>query len=323
MGGSSYSGDAAARIYADRSTKSAASVFKNTTTHTFDPTLDVRKKLRRESRDSAAHPESNAIAVFFDQTGSMGGIPRKFAFEDLPKFMRLLVEKNYIPHPQVLFGNIGDGAWNETAPLQVGEFESGMEMDDCLTKMLLEGNGGGGGQESYDLAIFYAARYMDMDCFEKRGKKGYLFTIGDEQARDVDRRIVEKYLGVTIQDDIPIEVIIKEVQKKFNYFHICVPTGYPDGSHSYWKKLLGQNALLIDDPAHVCELMGATIGAIEGRDLDDIKSDLISGGSSHAAASAAVKAMIPFAAAGGAVAKAGVSGSLAKAGAPAAKSKRL
>ncbi len=30
----------------------------------------------RESRDSAAHPESHAVAVFCDVTGSMQGVPR-------------------------------------------------------------------------------------------------------------------------------------------------------------------------------------------------------------------------------------------------------
>lgn len=30
----------------------------------------------RESRDSAAHPQSNAVAVLFDQTGSMGQVPK-------------------------------------------------------------------------------------------------------------------------------------------------------------------------------------------------------------------------------------------------------
>ncbi len=42
------------------------------------PTLDPKGVKFRESRDSDAHPRSNAISVLFDETGSMGGIPRVF-----------------------------------------------------------------------------------------------------------------------------------------------------------------------------------------------------------------------------------------------------
>ena len=39
--------------------------------------LDPKGVALRESRDSTEHPESLAIAVLFDVTGSMGGVPRR------------------------------------------------------------------------------------------------------------------------------------------------------------------------------------------------------------------------------------------------------
>src|SRR5436305_14340801 len=46
----------------------------------------------RESRDSEAHPHSHAVAVLFDVTGSMQGVPRVLQAH-LPKLMGLLIRK--------------------------------------------------------------------------------------------------------------------------------------------------------------------------------------------------------------------------------------
>jgi hypothetical protein len=80
-----------------------------------------------------------------------------------------------------MFGAIGD-ATCDRAPLQVGQFESDNRMDDDLSRILLEGGGGGQKTESYELAMYFMARHTAADCYEKRGKRGYLFIIGDELA---------------------------------------------------------------------------------------------------------------------------------------------
>lgn len=324
MGYSSYSHDAAHRLYSSRVGVDPAAVFTRTHARSIDPALDPMNLKLRESRDSADHPESNAIIVMFDETGSMGGIPQQLAMDakKLPALMRLLVSKGYIPHPQLLFGAIGD-ATCDSAPVQVGQFESGLEMDDWLTKIFLEGNGGGQNKESYELAYYFAARHTATDCFEKRGKKGYLFTIGDEEAYPkVSKAIVKEFFGANIQADISLEDILKEVQEKWEVFHLCVSTRYPDGSHGFWKKYLGERALRLETPEGVSELIATTIGACEGRDLDDIHADLVAHGSDKTAADAARKAMVLFSGGGNAVAKKGtVTGELAPSGK--GKAKRL
>ena len=40
------------------------------------PKMNPRGVKVRESRDSDSHPESHAVAVLFDVTGSMQGVPR-------------------------------------------------------------------------------------------------------------------------------------------------------------------------------------------------------------------------------------------------------
>src|SRR3954451_18295602 len=132
----------------------------------------------RESRDSDAHPNSHAVAVLFDVTGSMQKVPRILQ-ENLPRLMGLLIRKGYLEHPHVLMGAIGD-ATSDQAPLQVGQFEAGIEIEEDLAKLYLEGGGGGQLTESYELAMYFMARHASIDCFEKRRKRGYLFVIGDE-----------------------------------------------------------------------------------------------------------------------------------------------
>src|SRR3954470_10735394 len=142
----------------------------------LDPTnLDVR-----ESRDSAEHPESNAIIISLDVTGSMDRVVRGI-HADLPRLHELLLGHQYIPHPQICFAAVGD-ATCDRVPLQVGQFESDNRMDQNLENMILEGGGGGQKTESYELMLYVAARHTAIDCWEKRRRKGYLFMIGDETA---------------------------------------------------------------------------------------------------------------------------------------------
>ena len=85
--------------------------------------------------------ESTPIAVLFDVTGSMGGVPRVLQTK-LPQLLGLLLRKGYATDPQILFGAIGD-ATCDRVPLQVGQFESDNRMDDDLGRIVLEGGGGG------------------------------------------------------------------------------------------------------------------------------------------------------------------------------------
>jgi len=73
----------------------------------------------RESRDSDAHPESRAVAVLFDVTGSMGRVPRILQ-RNLCQLMNLLLDKGYLADPQILIGGIGDATCDH-APLQIGQ----------------------------------------------------------------------------------------------------------------------------------------------------------------------------------------------------------
>ncbi len=257
-------------------------------------------RILRESRDSAQHPDSLSIAVIFDVTGSMGNVPRILQTK-LGSLMRMLVGHGYVRHPQILFGAVGD-AHCDAVPLQIGQFESGLEMDDELGKIYLEGGGGGQVHESYELALYFCATHIVMDCLQTRGRKGYLFTIGDEKPYpQVYSSQVRQYIGDDLKQDIPVGRVIAAVQQRFEHFHI-IPTNTSHGRSSdvqgCWRKALGERVLLLADETDVCETIALAIGLCEGaiRDLRKGADDLRRAGYDAAGARRAAAMLTSFAA---------------------------
>lgn len=253
-------------------------------TRAVHPKMDPRGVLVRESRDCNSHPRSHAVSVLFDVTGSMQNVPRILQ-ANLPKLMGLLIRKGYLEHPQILVGGIGD-ATCDTAPLQVGQFESGIEIEEDLGKLFLEGGGGGQTTESYELAMYFMARHTALDCLEKRGQRGYLFIIGDEMPYPkVKRKEVAARIGGGLQADVPIEAMLEELQKKYEvYFVLPKLTQHWNNPAVYgrWVELLGQHVLRLEEPAAICELIASTIGLAEGKaDWERLAEDLHEAGSSE------------------------------------------
>lgn len=258
----------------------------------MDPAL--LKNGHRESRDSDAHPISNAVAVLFDVTGSMQRVPQIMQ-KNLCTLFGLCLRKGYLDDPAILVGGIGD-ATCDMVPMQVGQFESGNEIEDDLSRIFLEGGGGGQKSESYELALYFLARKTSIDCFEKRGKKGYAFLIGDELPyRKVKRREVERVFGDRLQADIPIQDILDEARQKFEIYYVLPNlTSYYDDQTilNCWRKLLGQNVLRLEDPAGISQLIASTIGlAEEAVSLSDLDADLRDAGTQKSVAKAVSTAL--------------------------------
>lgn len=291
MGGSSYSDDFYKARVTTRAAKGAptfahhAAINSGTVAAGVHDMLNIKGKIR-ESRDSDAHPESLAIAVIFDETGSMGTVPRALQ-QKIPSLMGLVLRKGYVKDPQILFGAVGD-YYSDRAPIQIGQFESGIEMDDCITNIYLEGNGGGQNKESYQNIFYYFANRTSIDCHEKRGKKGYLFVIGDEHPYPTSSiKELEELVGVTEQAPVPVEASIAKCQEKYHVFFV-IPQGSSYSNDpalkNHWKELLGpENVISLDDNEAVCETIATTIGLIEGTvDMLDIPAHLKDVGASDA-----------------------------------------
>lgn len=290
MGGSRWSDD----LYRDRvdhRARSGTATFAHdhdikagrTAAKAHDKMSPLGVKIR-ESRDSDAHPDSVAIGIFFDVTGSMGGVP-KVLQQKLPKLMDLLLTKGYCKDPQLLVGAVGD-YHSDNVPLQTGQFESGIEIDEDLGRLFLEGGGGGTYEESYQNAMYFMAKHTSIDCWEKRGKKGFLFLIGDEKPYGASSRVeIKEIFGDDVESNIETKDLIREVQERYNVFYI-IPSGTSHFSdpalRECWAQLIGaEHVLMLEDPNLVCETIGATIGMFENAlTLDRVASDL--GGSKDA-----------------------------------------
>ena len=216
----------------------------------------------REARDSKNHPESLAIILGLDMTGSMGMIPHFLIKEGLPHMVTNMIDSG-VTDPAIMFLGIGDHKCDR-APLQVSQFESGDELlDEWLTKLYLEGRGGGNGGESYMLAWYFAAYYTAIDCFEKRNKKGFLFTIGDEPVHpNVPESFLKNIMGEGEFRNYSSVELYDEASKKYNVFHIHITetrTGkYPD-TISGWKELIGDNLLVVDRKEDISKLISDTV----------------------------------------------------------------
>ncbi|MGH3152167.1 MAG: hypothetical protein ACRDOB_15775 [Streptosporangiaceae bacterium] len=271
--------DAAARFRA--ATGASAFAYSDSGAARTHPDLDPLGVPVRESRDSAEHPRSVAIAVLFDVTGSMRAVPRALQAK-LPQLLGLLLRKGYAD-AQIMFGAIGD-ATCDRAPLQVGHFESDNRMDNDLGRILLEGGGGGQKTESYELALYFMARHTDTDCYRKRGRRGYLFIIGDETAYPrVKPAEVRQVIGDELGQPLPVAALMAEVTAKWDTYYI-LPAGasYVGDAQvlGFWRNLLGQNVIELSDLDAVCETIALTVGLGEDAiSLDDGLADLSDVGS--------------------------------------------
>lgn len=273
MGYSHWSDDAYTNLSSskDYASKSADDIFARVAhTDMLPKNLTVR-----ESRDSDAHPESLAVMVFLDDTGSMGRIPEDIVKNELPTLMNTIID-NGVLHPQILFGTINDHHCIDT-PIQVGQFESGTEeLDKWLTGMAIQGGGGGQDMESYLLAWIVAGRHTSIDCFEKRNEKGFLFTIGDEKSWDsLNANNLRNILGYTQGEDVTDVQLLSEAQRLYNVYHIHVnEASYRDDPRvlGYWKKLLGERLIVLNDYHAICATIATLIAVQHGADMKTVTS---------------------------------------------------
>lgn len=261
MGQGNYSHEAHEALLRGRSGLPEQSVFRQQSCH---PLMNPKGVKVRESRDSADHPRSLGIAFALDVTGSMGAIPKLLATVQLPKFMKVLVDCK-VPDPQILFIAFGD-ATCDRAPLQVGQFESTAElMDQWLTWSYLEGGGGGGNKESYELALYFLAQHTEMDCSVKRGKRGYLFMTGDEHPYPkLSRHVVETVIGDRLDDDLALEEIVAELQKTFVPFFVIPDRERAQRVERRWRDVLGDHVLCMEAAEDVCYVTAGAILLSEG-----------------------------------------------------------
>ena len=83
--------------------------------------------------------------------------------------------QKYLTNPALSFCAIGDAIYDK-APLQVTRFGQGKEIDELISKMWLEGGGGGNQHESYELAAYFYNHYSVIE----KADMPFFFVTGDE-----------------------------------------------------------------------------------------------------------------------------------------------
>lgn len=273
MGTSSWDPDAWTGYAATASTKPRDAIF---TSHSgMKAHLDPKGVKVRESRDSTVNPNSNAVIAALDVTGSMGMIAETLAREGLGVLFSEILDRKPISDPHLMFMAIGD-ANCDTAPLQVSQFEADNCIISQLTDIWLEGRGGGNNFESYNLPWYFAATHTSIDCFEKRGKKGYLFTVGDEMPpRDLTQEQIGRFIGDNLTQPIGNAELLTMVSRMYHVFHVIVEegsfaAGRKDEVYKAWTAMLGQNVLRLSDYRKLSEVIVSAIQVTEGSTVDAV-----------------------------------------------------
>jgi len=261
MGGGTYS--------------ATASVTRRTSIGAYDlPVGEVLKNRRiqnamdpkgitvRESRDSDEHPNSLPIIIGLDVTASMGAVPQMLVRDGLPNIMGKVIQNGELD-PQVMFLGIGDHECDQS-PLQVGQFESNdKDLDKWLMEIYLEGGGGGNQGESYILAWYFAHLYTSIDSWDKRQRKGLIFTIGDEPPlMDLPERAQRTIMGEGQYSPWTANSLLNAVLARYDVYHIHVletASGRRYQADPRWRELMGTNLIEAQSAAEVADIIVDTV----------------------------------------------------------------
>ena len=262
MGYGSYSASDWNKLKSSRklsNTQNVQEVFKSTS---CNPKFDPQYIGTRECFDSEDHPNTTPIVVGLDVTASMGYLATLVATEALNDLIMKLYSTNTVEDPALMCAAYGD--FRDRSPLQVTQFESDIRIAEQLLELYFEN--GGHGQVVPTCLWEFLARHTDIDAVKKRGKKGFVFTIGD-RAEIRDNFVMETIQRV-VGDSIPNatrENLLKEVQEKFHVFHIMI-----DGEGN--RNLLVGNKMTIrrENIGYLPQIIISTIQLQNGKAMNDI-----------------------------------------------------
>ena len=219
----------------------------------------------RESRDSSEHPDSTPVIIGVDVTGSMEYLSESIIKNSLHELMMKFYSTDTVKDPQLMFSAIGDVC--DSAPLQVTQFESDIRIAEQLLDLWIEGRGGDAA-EDYELLWYFAAYHTDTDCFKKRRKKGYCFTIGDAGCHDfLSADNVQEIFGDKVRDAFSSKQLAEAASEKYELFHIMIGSDYRN-----FGQILPGRVMLIDksDVEYLPEIIFSAIQFSDGIPLQTI-----------------------------------------------------
>lgn len=238
---------------------------------TEDPQFNPKNITVRESRDSVANPDSTPIILALDGTGSMGAVLVQ-AFKSLGILFTGIYDRQPVSDPHIMAMIFDDVAVGAPHPLQVSQFESDIIITDQLSKLYVDRNGGGNSSESYHLPLHFAATRTECDAFAK-GRKGFLFTIGDEE---IPGPLTKEHIKAVYGDDVnegpyTYRELYDMASENWHVFHIMVEQGshmraYKDRTIERWQNEIGQHAIPLSDIDALPEVIIGVMQVVAGED---------------------------------------------------------
>ena len=238
------------------------------------PEMEPKGIAYRESCDSDEHPNSTPVILGLDVTGSMGRV-----LETVSKKLNTLILEIYdrkpVEDPQIMVMAFGDVEC-DSHPLQVSQFESDIRIAEQLNDIYFERGGGANEGESYTLPWYFVARHTKIDSFDKRGKKGFLFTIGDEPFMDILRKNdIERFIGDSVEADLSAVELLTEVSRRYEVYHLMIEEGAgmigrKDNVIERWTDLIGQRAVLVSDCTKIPEIIVSILEVASGKDAGEV-----------------------------------------------------
>ncbi len=242
----------------------------------IDEALDPKNFVLRESVDGDDNPKSTPVIIGLDVTGSMAPVLDSIARKGLKTVCEEIYNRKPITDPHICVLGIGDVECDR-GPFQATQFEADIRIFEQLEKSWLEGGGGGNDHESYILAWYFAKYRTKTDSFSKRGVKGHIFTVGDEEVTPkIKSEHFKRFLNDGDMRSFGPKELFDLVYPEWNVYHVIIKQGThatADYSNVYksWCNVIGeQRTIPLDDHHLIGEVIVSTLEMASGKSLEDV-----------------------------------------------------
>jgi hypothetical protein len=258
--------------------KSARALYDRHAGRSYDDAIATGKTAKDLVPDKLETQSTCPLVIVCDVTGSMGEWPAVI-FSKLP-YLDHEARTEYLgPDVEISFAAAGD-AFSDQYPLQARPFAKGKDLKTRLEELVIEGNGGGSTQESYELAALYYARRTEMP----NANKPIIIFIGDESPYDgIDATKAKALAGVKVQDSLTTKQVFEELKNRFEVYFIQKPYGNSsfnsrdvttDRVHKDWAKLVGEDHIAqLPEAQRVVDVIFGILAAESGR-IDYFRTEL-------------------------------------------------
>lgn len=195
--------------------------------------------------------ERRAVILALDITDSMRNNFQEIVTKQFPKIFDELGKQEKTEHHFMIMG-VGDVNDSSSKAFQTSEFVTSAEALSELQSIVVGGSNEGNAAESYILPWYFAAKHTSIDCFEKRGKKGFLFTFGDDgPAPSITEHEAKEVLGIHEEfgkRKLTARECLDMAQKNYECYHFIVKgDAYNAEVVRRWKELLGDHVYIVDN----------------------------------------------------------------------------